>query len=224
MDENTRIDGKTPRAKWSQSACSISLIICLEDCKNPKININQRELSFEGVGGPQSALYKINVQFFKDVDPNQSQYLVRDREIELILKKKEQGPYWLRLLKTQVKQHWLGVDFERWKEEDESDEDNMQEQLSETELNEKRYGLPPIEKRYTQHISQNIAMGSSLCPLGSAIMGKAMKMEEGLNELSEKNGTSTFDINGFNEEGPDSDDEIISDIEEEPTPHIVLSS
>jgi len=222
MDENTRIEGKTPRAKWSQNACSISLIICLEDCKNPKINIHRSELSFEGVGGPQKVLYTIKFVFFKDVDPNQSRYIVRDREIELILKKEEQGPYWCRLVKTQAKQHWLGVDFDRWKEEDESDEDTIQEQLSENELNEKRYGLPPLD--YTRHISQNISKGSSLCPLGSAIMGKAMKMEQGLNELSEKDGSSAFDINGFDEEGLDSDDEIISDIEDEPTTPIVLSS
>ena len=100
MEENTRIEGKTPRAKWSQNACSIIFIICLEDCKNPKININRRELSFEGVGGPQNILYTIKLVFFKDVDPNQSRYLVRDREIELILKKKEQGPYRDRLVKT----------------------------------------------------------------------------------------------------------------------------
>ena len=143
MDANTRIAGQTPRAKWSQDACSIRFIICLEDCKNPKININQHELSFEGVGGPKSVLYTMKIAFFKDVDPNRSRYLTRDREIELILQKKEQGPYWLRLVKTQAKQHWLSVDFDRWKEENESDEDTVEQELSENELNEKRYGLPP---------------------------------------------------------------------------------
>ena len=220
MERNIRVIGKTPRAKWSQNATSISFIVCIEDCENPKINIDQGELSFEGIGGPQRVLYAIKLHFFNEVDPNLSKYFVRDREVEVMLKKKEQGPYWPRLVKTEAKQHWLGVDFDRWKEEDESDEDATQEQLSESEINEKRYGLPPLD--YTRHISQNISKGSSLCPLGSAIMGKAMKMEQGLNELSEKNGTSTFDINGFNEEGPDSDDEIISDIEEEP--NIALSS
>ena len=71
-----------------------------------------------------------------------------------------------------------------------------------------------IEKKFEKHIAENISKGSSLCPLGSAVMGKAMKMEQSLNEASEKNGEAAFDIHGFNPEAPDSDDEPISDIED----------
>ncbi|KAG0716150.1 Protein wos2 [Chionoecetes opilio] len=47
----------------------------------------------------------------------------RDRNIELILIKKEEGPYWPHLLKQKVKQHWLKVDFSRWKDEDDSEDE-----------------------------------------------------------------------------------------------------
>merc|ERR1711997_482605 len=34
-----------------------------------------------------------------------------------------EGPYWERLLKDKTKQHWLKVDFQKWKDEDDSDEE-----------------------------------------------------------------------------------------------------
>ncbi len=40
----------------------------------------------------------------------------------MALKKKEPGtPFWPRLLESKDKQHWLKVDFSRWKDEDDSD-------------------------------------------------------------------------------------------------------
>lgn len=41
--------------------------------------------------------------------------------IEFALEKKDTtGPYWERLLKDKTKQHWLRIDFNKWKDEDES--------------------------------------------------------------------------------------------------------
>ena len=52
-----------------------------------------------------------------------SKFAVRDRCIEFALEKKEDGPYWDRLLKEKTKRHWLKIDFNKWKDEDESDEE-----------------------------------------------------------------------------------------------------
>ncbi len=46
--------------------------------------------------------------------------------IEFALEKAEEGPYWERLLKDKTKQHWLKVDFNKWKDEDDSDEEGGQ--------------------------------------------------------------------------------------------------
>lgn len=49
---------------------------------------------------------------------------VRERQIELVLKKKEdKGPYWPHLTKEKNKYHWLKVDFNKWKDEDDSEDD-----------------------------------------------------------------------------------------------------
>lgn len=43
--------------------------------------------------------------------------------IEFALEKAEEGPYWERLLKDKSKQHWLKVDFNKWKDEDDSEDE-----------------------------------------------------------------------------------------------------
>ena len=40
-----------------------------------------------------------------------------------ILKKKEKGPYWQRLLKDAKKVHWLKADWNKWKDEDDEEEE-----------------------------------------------------------------------------------------------------
>ena len=214
MDTKTKTAEPTPRAKWAQDARLIFLTICLEDCKTPKIDINRQHLTFEGAGGSKGISHKLEVHFLKEIDIQESRFVIRDREIEFVLMKKEQGPFWTRLVQSMAKQHWLRVDFERWKEEDDSEEDEAQKDLSEDELNEKRYGRPPLD--FKDHISENVSKGSCLCPLGSAIMGKAMKIEQGLNDMSEETGGSIFDLHGFDQHAPDSDDDPLSDIEETP--------
>lgn len=43
--------------------------------------------------------------------------------IQYVLPKKEAGPFWPRLLKQEKKVPWVKVDFEKWKDEDESDDE-----------------------------------------------------------------------------------------------------
>lgn len=61
---------------------------------------------------------------------------IRDRNIELVLKKKEEdGPYWPHLMKDKKKYHWLKVDFNKWKDEDDSEDDvGQSEDLEEVRL------------------------------------------------------------------------------------------
>ena len=63
-----------------------------------------------------------------------SKYAVRPRVIEFALEKKEIGPYWDRLLAEKVKQHWLKIDFNKWKDEDESDDEEGGQNLEEVRL------------------------------------------------------------------------------------------
>jgi prostaglandin-E synthase len=96
----------------------------LEDCKDPTIKVEPTKLYFKGVGGPEKKEHEVTLEFYKEINPEKSKYAVRDRVIEFALEKKNLDEhYWERLLKDKAKQHWLRIDFNKWKEEDDSDEE-----------------------------------------------------------------------------------------------------
>merc|ERR1719300_781626 len=98
-------------------------MICLEDCDKPEIKVESDSLYFKGTGGPDKKTHEVSMKFFKEIDTEKSKYAVRPRVIEFALEKKEAGPYWDRLLADKTKQHWLKVDFNKWKDEDESEDE-----------------------------------------------------------------------------------------------------
>ncbi len=68
-------------------------------------------------------MYKLNIEFFKDVEPTKSKYNVTGRFIYFVLQKKEKGlEYWPRLFKQKGKLHYIHTDFDKWVDEDEQEE------------------------------------------------------------------------------------------------------
>merc|ERR1711981_1309276 len=112
-----------PMVMWAQRPNLIFLTLCLEDCKDPVIKVEPNKLYFKGIGGPEKKVHELSIDFFGEVDPEKSKFAVRDRVIEFALERKESGPYWKRLVKQEQKQHWLKIDFNKWKDEDESDDE-----------------------------------------------------------------------------------------------------
>merc|ERR1711962_2156 len=85
------------------------------------MGVEKDSLFFKGNGGADEAAFELNMKFLKEVDPDATKYQVRPRCVEFALEKVEEGPYWERLLEDKTKQHWLKVDFGKWKDEDDSD-------------------------------------------------------------------------------------------------------
>jgi len=115
-----------PPVTWAQRKNLVFLTICVEDCKKPKIDMQNDKIVFKGTGGTEKKEYEYTFNLYKDIDTEKSRSFIRDRNIELILIKKEEGPFWPHLLKEKTKQHWLKVDFSRWKDEDDSDDEEGQ--------------------------------------------------------------------------------------------------
>ncbi|KAL5007183.1 hypothetical protein ScPMuIL_015989 [Solemya velum] len=124
-----------PAAMWAQRKDKIYLTLNLEDCKDPKIQLTETQLTFRSKGGPDKEVYEFTVEFYKEVDPNQSKYTVLPRNVPFVLIKKEDGPYWPRLFKDTVKVHWLKTDFNKWKDEDDSDVDEKDDMNLEDMMN-----------------------------------------------------------------------------------------
>ena len=58
-----------PLVKWAQRPSLVILTICLEDCKDPKIDVKPDYLQFEGNGGPDKKDHELKMEFLKEIDP-----------------------------------------------------------------------------------------------------------------------------------------------------------
>lgn len=113
-----------PPVSWAQRTDVIFVTIEVSDVqKNPEIVLEDRKLTFRGKGGTEGQTYEIVMEFYGEISKSDSKYAVRDRHVEFILKRKEAGSYWPRLLKATTKQHWLKVDFQKWRDESDSEEE-----------------------------------------------------------------------------------------------------
>jgi len=108
---------------WAQRKDQIFLSIDVQDVKDEKIKLEPTKLTFSGNSGAKK--YTSDLEFLKEIDPALSKYAVRPRRIEFVLQKKEPGPYWESLLKTKGKFNWLKVDWNKWKDEDEADDEGF---------------------------------------------------------------------------------------------------
>lgn len=113
-----------PPVMWAQRRDILYLTICLEDCKDPIIEIEPEKIYFKGVGGTEQKMHELTINLYNEILPSITTKILRGRTFELVLTKKEEGPYWPRLTKEKTKAHWLKSDFNKWKDEDDSDNEN----------------------------------------------------------------------------------------------------
>jgi len=108
-----------PIVVWAQRKDQVFVSIDLQDVKDPQIVLEPTKLSFKGTAGGKH--YETDLELFQEIDKEKSKYVVRPRNIEFVLIKKENGPYWDRLLKEGGKRNWLKADWNKWVDEDEAD-------------------------------------------------------------------------------------------------------
>ncbi|KKK19658.1 Hsp90 binding co-chaperone (Sba1) [Aspergillus rambellii] len=86
------------------------------------LNITATNVSFAGPS-KKGVQYQVSLDLFGEIEPENSKVNHSDREVELVLRKKElKEEFWPRLLKTTQKIHFLKTDFDKWVDEDEQDE------------------------------------------------------------------------------------------------------
>ncbi|XP_048756972.1 uncharacterized protein LOC125667491 isoform X1 [Ostrea edulis] len=107
--------------EWAQRKDKLYVTVDVEDCSEPQIELTETSLTFKARGGAEKKWYEAKIEFFKEVDPKESKYTVLPRNVPFVIKKKEEGHFWPRLIKDKVKVHWIRTDFNKWKDEDDSD-------------------------------------------------------------------------------------------------------
>ncbi|RAK95043.1 Hsp90 cochaperone SBA1 [Aspergillus ibericus CBS 121593] len=86
------------------------------------LDIKPTSVTFTG-DSKKGVKYHVSLELYAEIDPENSKVNHSDREVELVLRKKElKEEFWPRLLKTTQKIHFLKTDFDKWVDEDEQDE------------------------------------------------------------------------------------------------------
>lgn len=116
---------------WAQRKDMLFVTICLEDCKDPIIEIEPEKIYFKGEGGTDNKMHEVTINLYKEIEPCKTMKTLKGRTFELVLAKKEEGPYWPRLIKEKTKAHWLKSDFNKWKDEEDTDDESSPPDLEE---------------------------------------------------------------------------------------------
>ncbi|XP_063704602.1 very-long-chain (3R)-3-hydroxyacyl-CoA dehydratase [Culicoides brevitarsis] len=118
-------DQLSPFVYWAQTETHLSLKVDLKDVKtNPFVSLRKDQLAFAGHGHGAKGVhdYKFHLDFFNDIDAEKSSYKVVDSKIDFSLKKQVDG-WWPRLIAQPQKPSWLKIDFDKWKSEDDGDDE-----------------------------------------------------------------------------------------------------
>ena len=80
-------------------------------------------MTFDGHSDTLKRDYHVQLEFYAEIDPENSKVHHTARNVELKLRKKElNDEYWPRLLKEAKKLQFLKTDFDKWVDEDEQNE------------------------------------------------------------------------------------------------------
>lgn len=123
---------QTPEVLWAQRSSSsdpeknfIYLTISVPDVpeKSFKLDLKPTTLTFDGHSNTLKRDYHVQLEFYAEIDPENSKVHHTARNVDLKLRKKElNDEYWPRLLKEAKKLQFLKTDFDKWVDEDEQNE------------------------------------------------------------------------------------------------------
>jgi len=122
----------TPEVLWAQRSNKtepeknfIYLTISVPDVQpaNLKLNLTSSSLAFSGHSDSLKRDYQVQLEFYDEIDTDNSKINHTAKNVEIVLRKKElKEEFWPRLLKDAKKVHFLKTDFDKWVDEDEQDE------------------------------------------------------------------------------------------------------
>jgi len=94
----------------------IFLTISAPDVPNKsfKVDLKPTSLTFTGHSDTKKTTYHVELEFYAEIDPENSKTNHTSRDVEFVLRKKDMKlEYWPRLLKESKKAHFLKTDFDK---------------------------------------------------------------------------------------------------------------
>lgn len=79
-----------------------------------KLDLKSSGLTFTGTSTTKKTTYHVELEFYAEIDPENSKINHTPANVQLVIRKKElKAEYWPRLLKTDKKMHYLKTDFDK---------------------------------------------------------------------------------------------------------------
>ncbi|KAF1951476.1 HSP20-like chaperone [Byssothecium circinans] len=113
----------TPEVTWAQRSSStepeknyIFLTIVAADVpeSDKQLELTPTKLTFKGASTSKKVTYAVELEFYAEIDPQESKIHHTGRDFELVLRKKElKEEFWPRLLKDNKKVHFLKTNFDK---------------------------------------------------------------------------------------------------------------
>ncbi|KAJ2722797.1 p23 chaperone protein wos2 [Coemansia sp. Benny D115] len=110
-----------PTVLWAQREDIIYLTIDLHDAENAVIDLQEQSIDFKNTTSDGSQ-YAFHLSFYKAIKPDASKKSATGRKTLLVLEKAE-GGWWPRLTEGTGKLNFLKTDFDHWKDEDDSEDE-----------------------------------------------------------------------------------------------------
>lgn len=111
-----------PITKWAQRKDKVFIEVALRDITDENIELTDTTLTF--VGNSDSKKYEFAFEFFAEVDKAASKWTKTGFHLIFVVEKKDtNAAFWPRLLKTTNKNQYIQVDWSKWVEEDEEEEE-----------------------------------------------------------------------------------------------------
>nr|CAB3265264.1 uncharacterized protein ZC395.10-like [Phallusia mammillata] len=170
QDTNGHGDAKVTRPAptlWAQSNDTLFLTFNVQDCKNVEVAFKPDCVEFSGRDRASVAFSNI-LTLFSEIKPEGCVWSKKGFGVECNIQKKTAG-FWKRLLKDSAKNHWLKIDFQRWKDEDDSESEE-----------EKGGGEPDLSQMMAQ--------------MGQGMPGGGMMNMDGMDEEEEEEDSDDDDI------------------------------
>jgi len=121
----------TPTALWAQRSDRVLLTLDVQDCASPTIKFDNDgvtetgTLEFSGTTSDGKE-YELKLIMNKAIKPEDCKAAVRPRKIEMVVMKAEtEDSWWPYLTYEKKKDPHIKTDFNKWVDEDEEDEGNM---------------------------------------------------------------------------------------------------
>lgn len=111
-----------PTVKWAQRKDRIFIELHLMDIANEKVDLTSTHLHFQGESGKNK--YSFSLELFEEVVVEESKWNKTGFHMLFALQKKNaNGKFWPRLIKSTQKNQYIQVDWAKWVDEDEEEED-----------------------------------------------------------------------------------------------------